>query len=205
MTAYRPGQLYRGADGDLLFAILPGDGIEFVTNRGTRVTLAEVERVYAPLKLVHDVGSAAAVAYPAPEQIQEISDTVGNARHIVEFAPAQWAVKPCGEADCVQLIAHGRLEMDLPGLEGDQGAALHLDRATATELARALLGDSRDVDGSAASTYPAPGSEIPDQPGYVVGTCGHRLAASEWRAGFRTCERCGHDCPKGIEQDGGAR
>lgn len=38
--------------------------------------------------------------------------------------------------------------------------------------------------------YPAPGSEIPGQPGYVVGSCGHRLAASEWRAGFRTCERC---------------
>jgi len=38
--------------------------------------------------------------------------------------------------------------------------------------------------------YPAPGSAIPGQPGYVVGTCGHRLAASEWRAGCRTCERC---------------
>lgn len=36
----------------------------------------------------------------------------------------------------------------------------------------------------------APGSVIPDQPGYVVGTCGHRLARSEWRAGFRACERC---------------
>lgn len=38
--------------------------------------------------------------------------------------------------------------------------------------------------------YPAPGSDIPDQPGFVVGECGHRLAGSEWRAGFRTCERC---------------
>jgi hypothetical protein len=27
-------------------------------------------------------------------------------------------------------------------------------------------------------------------PGYVAGHCGHRVAASEWRAGFRTCERC---------------
>lgn len=41
-----------------------------------------------------------------------------------------------------------------------------------------------------APQYPNPGSEIPDQPGYVVGQCGHRLARSEWRAGFRTCERC---------------
>lgn len=42
---------------------------------------------------------------------------------------------------------------------------------------------------------PEPGSEIPGQPGYVVGTCGHRLAGSEWRAGFRTCERCPDDAP----------
>jgi hypothetical protein len=39
-------------------------------------------------------------------------------------------------------------------------------------------------------TYPAPGSAIPDMPGYVVGECLHRVAASEWRAGFRQCERC---------------
>lgn len=38
--------------------------------------------------------------------------------------------------------------------------------------------------------YPEPGSEIPDMPGYVVAECGHRVAASEWRAGCRTCERC---------------
>jgi len=27
-------------------------------------------------------------------------------------------------------------------------------------------------------------------PGYVAGHCGHRVALSEWRAGFRDCERC---------------
>lgn len=26
--------------------------------------------------------------------------------------------------------------------------------------------------------------------GFVVGECGHRVAGSEWRAGYRTCERC---------------
>ena len=46
--------------------------------------------------------------------------------------------------------------------------------------------------------FPEPGSTIPDLPGYVVGTCGHRVAASEWRAGFRVCERCPD------AQDGGA-
>jgi len=48
---------------------------------------------------------------------------------------------------------------------------------------------------NAAPEYPAPGSDIPAEKnfgmtGYVVGECGHRVAGSEWRAGFRTCERC---------------
>lgn len=42
----------------------------------------------------------------------------------------------------------------------------------------------------APATHPEPGSEIPGQLAYVMGTCGHRVAGSEWRAGFRTCERC---------------
>jgi hypothetical protein len=33
--------------------------------------------------------------------------------------------------------------------------------------------------------YVAPGAE------YRVGECGHRVAAQEWRAGLRNCERCG--------------
>ena len=54
---------------------------------------------------------------------------------------------------------------------------------------------------SAPSTpsYPEPGSAIPGQPGYVVGECGHRVAGSEWRVGFRVCERCpapGYDDPE---------
>jgi hypothetical protein len=51
---------------------------------------------------------------------------------------------------------------------------------------------SNDFDDSndAAPVYPAPGSEIPGQPSYVVGNCGHRVAGSEWRAGYRVCERC---------------
>ena len=26
--------------------------------------------------------------------------------------------------------------------------------------------------------------------GFVVGHCGHRVAATEWNAGYRYCERC---------------
>jgi hypothetical protein len=40
-----------------------------------------------------------------------------------------------------------------------------------------------------------PGDPIPPErtggmEGFVVGECGHRVARSEWDAGFRTCERC---------------
>jgi hypothetical protein len=40
-----------------------------------------------------------------------------------------------------------------------------------------------------------PGDPVPPErtggmTGFVVGECGHRVAASEWDAGFRKCERC---------------
>lgn len=48
-----------------------------------------------------------------------------------------------------------------------------------------------------AVTYATPGEpfEHPDLPaelleGFVVGTCGHRVAGSEFRAGLTSCERC---------------
>jgi helix-turn-helix protein len=42
----------------------------------------------------------------------------------------------------------------------------------------------------------SPGDPIPPErtggmTGFVVGVCGHRLAGSEWAAGFRNCVRCG--------------
>lgn len=58
---------------------------------------------------------------------------------------------------------------------------------------------------SDAAAYPAPGSEIPGQPGYVVGTCGHRVAGSEWRAGFRTCERCPDDTDEDLSGEARCR
>lgn len=59
------------------------------------------------------------------------------------------------------------------------------DAQTADQVIAALRDAAKD-----SPVYPAPGSRIPDMPGYVVATCGHRVAGSEWRAGFRTCERC---------------
>ena len=76
----------------------------------------------------------------------------------------------------------------------------------ARELVRAMAGYALDdltrppvpVPAVAATTltaldapvYPAPGAVIPDQPGYRVGECGHRVAGSEWAAGYRVCEHC---------------
>jgi len=51
--------------------------------------------------------------------------------------------------------------------------------------------------GDPHTTFAEPGSPFhhPDLPaemleGFVVGTCGHRVAGSGWAAGLRTCERC---------------
>ncbi|MDA8320416.1 MAG: hypothetical protein M0030_11495 [Actinomycetota bacterium] len=35
-----------------------------------------------------------------------------------------------------------------------------------------------------------PGTPFPGRPSCLTGFCGHAVAGSEWRAGFRTCERC---------------
>lgn len=51
--------------------------------------------------------------------------------------------------------------------------------------------DALAADLAAGPRELVPGESIPSMPGYVVGKCGHRVAGSEWRAGFRNCERCG--------------
>jgi hypothetical protein len=76
-----------------------------------------------------------------------------------------------------------------------------LDVLGAQEAAGLLRDVLQQAEPQGEPVYLEVGSEIPDQPGYVVGSCGHRVAVSEWRAGFRTCERC----PSGDPQDGGAR
>ncbi|MFF5261294.1 hypothetical protein ACFY4C_20320 [Actinomadura viridis] len=80
-AAYRPGQLYTSAHGDRLFTVLTERGIGFVTNRGTQVTVEHVEEVYAPLRLVRDVGQPV----PAQHGPFETSDqAVAAAREVYE-------------------------------------------------------------------------------------------------------------------------
>lgn len=50
-----------------------------------------------------------------------------------------------------------------------------------------------------------PGDPIPPErnagrTGFVAGNCGHAVAGSEWRAGFRNCEHCGEG-PDDDEDD----
>lgn len=79
MSAYRPGQLYTGRDGDLLFCVLAEGDIEFVTNRGTSLTLGEVERVYEPLTLVRDVDAPAPDTTAAPAALQGLAAAIRDA------------------------------------------------------------------------------------------------------------------------------
>lgn len=45
-----------------------------------------------------------------------------------------------------------------------------------------------DATVKAVSDALAGGDPLPWAPGFVRSDCGHSIAASEWRAGFRTCE-----------------
>lgn len=72
-------------------------------------------------------------------------------------------------------------------LAGEQDAA----EAVAEALAESQwLNDGMTVTVLGAEPFPVgepfPGSEE----GYVTGLCAHRVARSEWAAGFRTCEHC---------------
>jgi len=78
------------------------------------------------------------------------------------------------------------------GVSAEHGEPLHKE----ISALRAMGAIYRQPDGTLAvngpldPNYPAPGSGIPGQAGYVVAQCGHRIARSEWAAGFRNCERC---------------
>jgi hypothetical protein len=68
--------------------------------------------------------------------------------------------------------------------------------AAETLIRAALWAVAEDASESEGPIYPQPGAPIPlelngGMAGFVVGECQHRVAESEWRAGFRKCERCG--------------
>lgn len=61
-------------------------------------------------------------------------------------------------------------------------------------VADALAGDAWLNDGMTVTVFGAEviplGEPFPGREGFVTGLCGHAVAGSEWRAGFRTCEHC---------------
>lgn len=67
---------------------------------------------------------------------------------------------------------------------------------TTEDLIKLAMQTVAEETGGEGRVYPEPGASIPlelngGMAGYVVGKCGHRVAESEWRAGFRNCERDG--------------
>lgn len=94
--------------------------------------------------------------------------------------------------------ARAVLPPDVPYLENDyrfeytvNGGTTSFHRgATAEDIAAHL---KRQQEWVAAKGW-MPGDPFNDGqrlvPGYVVGRCGHRVAQSEWEAGFDVCERC---------------
>jgi hypothetical protein len=83
---------------------------------------------------------------------------------------------------------------------------LHAHQGVSRTTAQSLVnkGFAEFAEGSSRTEwvlYRVPGMLVPGDPippeetggmrGFVVGMCGHRLAQSEWNAGFRNCERDG--------------
>jgi hypothetical protein len=158
---------------------------------GARPTLPvkpeEMHRFYSAGsdRLLHVTVAAGEVARYAGAYVPDV--TRGHARSLREYLaqPLRYeAEKPAPED--AEPVTPG----DFPPLPGeDDPASPDAAEALAGSIASGtpLLVTDDDED---EPRYPAPGSYIPDQPGYVVGLCEHRVALSEWRAGFRCCERC---------------
>lgn len=76
--------------------------------------------------------------------------------------------------------------------------AMRVQEIARQQYHAALAATQADGPAPQEPVYPEPGSSIPDWPGYVVGTCQHRIAESEWRAGYRACERCPASTVPGV-------
>jgi hypothetical protein len=127
-------------------------------------------------------------------------------RFLQEIVPA-WQAIPVWLANIAAGLVHCTADLSVHPDEGTEDPDDARERAEVVAMIEAgrarVLGPRDHVFGwpvmlrpvaeAAAPLYPAPGGEIPGQPGYVVGLCEHRVALSEWRVGFRTCERCPSD------------
>lgn len=68
-----------------------------------------------------------------------------------------------------------------------------LTEADAAEIVLSSMGAQDDTQVVIDVSGLNPGDPIPNHPlgDYVLGECGHGVAASEWRVGYRNCERDG--------------
>jgi hypothetical protein len=103
--------------------------------------------------------------------------------------PEQWG-EYAVYCDGQQLTTFGIEEMCLAAVRSPELMP------TTDDLIKLAVQAVAEDTGDEGPVYPQPGAPIPlelngGMAGFVVGECGHRVAESEWRAGFRNCERDG--------------
>lgn len=147
------------------------------------------------------------------DALRKLRDIQDQLRDVRRIADARWTLEREYE------IAFAAADPDVPEFDDDVVVAFTRDqvnewagrRLTDEELARitealplsslpvavyalvATLGP--DVPQGGQDQGIPVGEPFPLRPGYVTGECGHAVAGSEWRAGFRRCEHCPASVP----------
>lgn len=103
--------------------------------------------------------------------------TLDNLRDLAEEMGAQFEVKDFTDVPLEECIARDAARPKAQRV-GERVIRRMHERYLSAEVRKAQAGE------------PFNHPELGPMPGYVAGECGHRVAESEWRAGFRTCERC---------------
>jgi hypothetical protein len=149
-----------------------------------RAPLNQLDHVHCEDHLWPAPKAAAPVRDPLEAPIIATVDVVDVAQHAVTMygsEEAAAAVLPPG----VEFLKHDyRFELSRNG-----GTTSFHRGATADDIAAYAQREQRHREQGWAPGDPFnPGTGV--MPGYVVGECSHRVAQSEWAAGFRKCERC---------------
>lgn len=149
----------------------------------------------APVETVYDTLPSSTDEPISPRDIAEVTDMGYSTvtRHLR-------ALEAAGRAEKIDPVEKGA-----PVLWFAARAGTVRQQPAARELADTLKakypGEAEKIEQAYADTAPATPPDtapapVPFDPGsgpelgYFAGLCGHRVATSEWRAGFRVCERC---------------
>ena len=151
----------------------------------TRVPLHEMSNRQSCEDHLCPVGAAAARRDPLDADVVATVDVVDVAEHARKIYGGEAGARAVLPPDVPYLENDYRFELNVNG-----GATSFHRGATADDVAAHVQREKA----RAESVGWTPGDPFHDGknlvPGYVAGTCGHRVAQSEWKAGFKTCERC---------------